>query len=216
VGWHLIGTVNKPVDFSNPVVNPAGSIIACYGYEPSQKKYYSVYPAPPGTGFLEPQQGFWLAVSQECDLTIGGTPQANMAAMTNKAPDLGFSKQFGLEPPAPPDALVFHQDICSTLPKTFKLLSNFPNPFNPQTTIMYDLPSECLVTVEIFNIVGQRIRLLSSGIQGPGHIQQMWNGRDEQGKIMDSGIYLYRIIAFDTKNGKNVLFKQTKKMLLVK
>lgn len=111
------------------------------------------------------------------------------------------------------------QQEMADMPKTFELHQNYPNPFNPQTAIQYDLPYECLVTVEIFNVMGQRIRLVSSKIQGPGQLQVIWDGRDEQGKMMGSGIYLYRVTALETKAGKgdaNVLFQQTKKMLLVK
>jgi len=106
------------------------------------------------------------------------------------------------------------------LPTSFKLHQNFPNPFNPQSTIQYDLPGTYKVTVEVFNIAGQRIRvLLNSQIQGPGFVQVDWDGRDDRGKMMGSGIYLYRVMAFATKAGNNdtnILFQQTKKMLLVK
>jgi len=106
-----------------------------------------------------------------------------------------------------------------SLPKAFILHQNHPNPFNPQTTIQYDLPCQCLVSVEIFNVVSQRIQFLSSRIQGPGRFQVFWNGRDEQGKVMGSGIYFYRITAFETSTEKgksNILFQQTKKMFLIK
>ena len=108
----------------------------------------------------------------------------------------------------------------STEPTTFALQQNYPNPFNPQTTIQYDLPAACKVTVEIFNAVGQRIRLLSEvQSQGPGFVQVAWDGRDERGEMMGTGIYLYRVTAMAANAGDNstgLLFQQTKKMLFVK
>ena len=106
--------------------------------------------------------------------------------------------------------------VPESLPGTFQLHQNYPNPFNPQTAIQYELPSECLVKVEIFNVMGHRIRKIGSKIQGPGQAQMLWDGRDEKGELMGTGVYFYRIMAFAIKNNANILFQQTKKMLLVK
>lgn len=111
------------------------------------------------------------------------------------------------------------QEEIKDIPKTFKLHQNYPNPFNPQTAIQYDLSLRCLVSVEIFNVLSQRIRLLSHKLQGPGNFQVIWNGRDEQGRVMSSGIYFYRVTAFKKKGEKGnseILFQQTKKMFLIK
>ena len=106
------------------------------------------------------------------------------------------------------------------IPKAFKLHQNYPNPFNPQTTIAYDLPDESMVSVEIFNLVGQRIRLLlNSQNQGPGYMQVVWDGRNDQGKLMGSGVYLYSITISKENpgnQGTEILFQQTQKMLFVK
>ena len=105
------------------------------------------------------------------------------------------------------------------IPTSFTIYQNYPNPFNPQTAIKYDLPSECFVTVEIFNVIGQRIKLISSQIQGPGSFQIEWYGIDDHGKIVESGIYFYRITARKNEveqSGADIIFQQIKKMLLVK
>jgi hypothetical protein len=105
------------------------------------------------------------------------------------------------------------------MPTEFKLHQNYPNPFNPETTIEYDLPNVCLVTVEIFNTVGQRIRLVSSHVQGPGRLTVMWNGRDDQGQAMVSGVYFYKVTASAVENKESdqqIQFQETKKMLFVK
>ncbi len=105
------------------------------------------------------------------------------------------------------------------LPTTFLLHQNFPNPFNPETTIEYDLPQTCRVMVEIFNTKGQRMRLVCSQVQGPGRAMAVWDGRDDQEKTMGSGVYFYRVTAFAMYNiekNQPIQFQQTKKMLLVK
>ncbi len=90
----------------------------------------------------------------------------------------------------------------------YKLLDNYPNPFNPTTTIVYELPIAGYVEVTVYNSMGKKIRTLVNTRQAPGHYKVKWDGRDEQGKLLPSGIYLYRL---KTKN-----FQQTKKMILLK
>lgn len=102
------------------------------------------------------------------------------------------------------------------LPKAFELHQNYPNPFNPQTTIQYDLPNEYVVTVEILNVMGQRIYLLlNEQIQGPGTMQVVWNSQGDGGRMLGSGLYLYRITAYSPISDR-ILFQEIKKMLLVK
>lgn len=103
----------------------------------------------------------------------------------------------------------------TNIPASFKLHQNYPNPFNPETVIEYELPQRCLVTVEVFNTAGQRIRMLNSKIQGPGLLHVSWDGRDDFGRIVGSGVYLYQTTAWALE-GKRVEFQQTRKMLLVK
>lgn len=106
------------------------------------------------------------------------------------------------------------------VPKACELYQNYPNPFNPQTTIEYDLPVMSKVTIEIYNLVGQRIRLLlNSQNQGPGFMQVVWNGCNDHGMLMGSGVYLYRITitkAAPENQASEILLQQTQKMLFVK
>ncbi len=94
------------------------------------------------------------------------------------------------------------------VPGGFQLYDNYPNPFNPTTTISYDLPEATHVKLEIFNLLGQHITTLVDEIQSPGHRQVEWNSTDRQGQTVASGIYLYRFTAGN--------FMQSKKMLLLK
>ena len=72
---------------------------------------------------------------------------------------------------------------------------NFPNPFNPQTTIPYTLAETTNVKITIYNILGQKIRTLLDGQKVPGAYSVVWDGRDEQGRSVSSGVYLCKFAA---------------------
>ncbi len=80
------------------------------------------------------------------------------------------------------------------LPSVTKLLGNYPNPFNPETTISFDLAEQCPVTIEVFNIKGQKVRTLVRDSYAPGHHSVVWNGTDAKGGTVSSGVYFYRMI----------------------
>ena len=74
-------------------------------------------------------------------------------------------------------------------------MQNFPNPFNPQTSITYALPEGVNVRVTIHNILGQRVRMLVDSYQEPGFKTVVWDGADESGRQVSSGLYFYRLEA---------------------
>ncbi|MBN2001009.1 right-handed parallel beta-helix repeat-containing protein [candidate division KSB1 bacterium] len=80
-------------------------------------------------------------------------------------------------------------------PEGFNLYPAFPNPFNPSTTIQYELPRTVQVEVSIYNLHGQLIKVLQNIIQPAGFYTLQWDGRDQQGRNVASGIYLCRILA---------------------
>jgi tetratricopeptide (TPR) repeat protein len=88
------------------------------------------------------------------------------------------------------------------------LESNFPNPFNPSTTISFLLPKDAICTLEVFNIRGQKVKTLINETRFAGNHSVVWNGLDDNGKPVSSGLYLYRLT---TPNSS-----QTNKMLLLK
>lgn len=81
--------------------------------------------------------------------------------------------------------------VQAVLPTQIALLPNYPNPFNPTTFIVFDLPDEMPVDLAIYNISGQRIRTLFVGQCPAGQHRQIWDGRSDEGEIVPSGIYLY-------------------------
>ncbi len=90
----------------------------------------------------------------------------------------------------------------------FELLPNYPNPFNPSTTISYRVPHNAHVTITIFNVLGQKVRTLVNQVQAAGEYTVQWDGKDDLGRNMSSGLYLYTL-----KAGK---FHSIRKMLLVR
>ncbi len=96
----------------------------------------------------------------------------------------------------------------SNLIANCKLYQNYPNPFNPTTTIKYQLPQNDDVTLTIYNILGQKVRNLVDRRMEAGYPSIEWDSRDDNGKQVSSGIYVYRLIAND--------FAQSRKMLLMR
>ena len=98
------------------------------------------------------------------------------------------------------------------IPKAFALYPNMPNPFNPETVIRFALAEESQVRLEVFDAVGQRVRVLVGEQLPAGTHQAMWDGREENGKRVGSGIYLCRLWA-GYMGGE---FAQVQRMLLLK
>jgi hypothetical protein len=94
-------------------------------------------------------------------------------------------------------------------PTEFALLQNFPNPFNPETTIKYNVAEGGSVSLRIYNVVGQVVRTLVAEQQSAGRYTIRWNGTDDRGVSVSSGIYFYQITA-----GRE--FQDVKKLMLLK
>jgi len=94
------------------------------------------------------------------------------------------------------------------IPLVTALQKNYPNPFNPETTIRYSLSNNGPVKIQIYNIKGQLIRNLVNENKKAGNYTVIWNGKDEQGKSVSSGIYFYRM--------QSSKYSATQKMMLMK
>ena len=104
--------------------------------------------------------------------------------------------------------------VSDEKPQEFSLSQNFPNPFNNQTKIQYYLPSSnnygdsVPIELVIYNALGQKIRTIVNGSFPPGSYMQIWDGRDDSGREVSSGQYIYQIIAGN--------YRASKKMMLMK
>ena len=94
------------------------------------------------------------------------------------------------------------------LPITYKLYNPYPNPFNPLTTLRYDLPEDALVNITICDMMGRVVKTLINDQQTAGYRSLQWNATNDAGSPVSAGIYLNMIQAGD--------FRQTKKMVLLK
>ncbi len=93
-------------------------------------------------------------------------------------------------------------------PDEFIIHRAYPNPFNPTTTLKYEMGSAGPVSIDVLDVSGRKIRSLYNGIQSPGQHEIRWDARDDRGRSMSSGVYLFKV----NVNGK----QQTAKTLLLK
>ena len=82
-------------------------------------------------------------------------------------------------------------------PDRFALRQNFPNPFNPETRISYDLPESGNVTLAVYDILGKEVRRLIQSQKNAGSYEEVWDGRDSAGRMLPSGMYFYKLTAGD-------------------
>ena len=137
-------------------------------------------------------QGSYTGV-QVCALYAGKTPSGNFE-------NLAFDNGGWTD--------VENQTEEELSPPEFSLSNNYPNPFNPETKISYFVPKASHVRLEVFNILGRKIRTLVDEDQMAGNNEVTWDGRDDEGNEVASGIYLYKLEAGD--------LSQSRKMVLIR
>ena len=94
------------------------------------------------------------------------------------------------------------------LPIEFAMHQNYPNPFNPVTSIRYDIPSTSMVTISIYSMLGQKVKTLTSKMHQPGFYSAQWNGTNDIGTAVSSGMYICKINAGSfTSINKMILMK---------
>jgi hypothetical protein len=103
---------------------------------------------------------------------------------------------------------LWNDDVSWEIPAAATLIGNYPNPFNPSTTFRYGLSEPDQVTLKVYNTLGQLVRTVVNDFQGEGYHEAVWDGRNESGAMVASGIYVYRITAGS--------FMETKRMILMK
>ena len=95
-----------------------------------------------------------------------------------------------------------------TIPTDYQLYLNHPNPFNPITSLRYDLPEDGLVSITIYDMMGRIVKTLVNGSQTVGFKSVQWNATNDRDEAVSAGLYLYTIEVGE--------FRQTKKMVLLK
>lgn len=148
---------------------------------------------------------YYVVAMTECDMIWYNdkpTPeQADLVHVTMSGETSGIN--FNL-----PSAVEDEEDQTVSRPTEFELSQNYPNPFNPGTEIEYTLCKPTQVSLQIYNLLGQKVKTLVNEYQPASSYHIVWDGKNEQGKIASSGIYFYRLEV----NG----ISQTKRMVLLK
>lgn len=114
-------------------------------------------------------------------------------------------------PNFPGDSLLLTATVDVTpqpVPEVFDLSQNYPNPFNPVTHIQFSLANKAKVKLEVFNVLGQRVKTLVDSDMAPGKHEVIWDGRNDAGARVGSGLYFYRLKAGD--------YVKSRKMILIK
>lgn len=200
-------------------------------------------PPPPPAGvldarFIENERGFMVRVH---DAVLSGTAEFPIAINATSYPLTVSWTTFGTDAGAkylltdgaggaafgtreltgdgslvvsrPVGRLVLKATGGEELPKEFALMQNYPNPFNPSTTIKFALPVAGRVTLDVFNIVGQRVRTLVDGEYEAGYHALPWDGRSDAGQQLASGVYFYRL---HVEGDAAARYQSIRKMLLLK
>jgi len=102
-------------------------------------------------------------------------------------------------------SLVGTDDTNPALPDKLRLCQNYPNPFNPSTVIGYELPTNSKVSLILYNLPGQEVRKLFSGYKEKGHHQVVWDGKNNSGNSVSSGVYIYRLTSGEYARSKKLV-----------
>jgi hypothetical protein len=97
------------------------------------------------------------------------------------------------------------EQVQNGAPHSFELYQNYPNPFNFGTLIKYALPEESMVKLVVYNLLGQKVKVLVENTQSPGYYTVYWDGKDNEGNFLPSGIYFYRISTEDRSEVKKLI-----------
>ena len=157
---------------------------------------FSLFDAPEGAAIDGSTGAFTWIPTYEQDSTYNIVAVVSDGALTDTSTAIVIVLDYT-------DAVTFN-----TLPEKFALHQNYPNPFNPTTNIQFDLPKAVDVKLVIYDIMGRKITTLVNTHMEAGYKNIVWNGTNDYGKTISSGIYIYRIIA-----GNNI---ETMKMSYIK
>ena len=105
------------------------------------------------------------------------------------------------------------EDDLVSIPNEYSLEQNFPNPFNPNTTIKFSVPTSANVKLTVYNILGETVRVLFDKEFQSGNYNVIWNADDQTGRKVSSGVYFYELKAVSDKGSD---FNQIRKMVLLK
>jgi concanavalin A-like lectin/glucanase superfamily protein/List-Bact-rpt repeat protein/flagellar hook capping protein FlgD len=191
-GWNMIGSIYEPIPATSITSDPPALITShFFGYNGGYHTAATIYPG----------KGYWVKVAQDGKLFLQ-TPSANLPSTLAGRIRMELTNE---APPAPPEET---PSALPGKPREFNLDEAYPDPFNPSTTIGYQLPQRVSVKIDVYNILGERVSTLVNETQDAGYYTVRWDGRNQSNVQVTSGVYLYRLTAGD--------FTRVKRMLLLK
>ncbi len=189
--WNMIGSISSPVGVSSITSNPPGiATSSFYTYS----GHYVI------SDTIMPGRAYWVKSGQDGKLFLSHSSLAQKAAARiHVVPDNEF-------PPPPPET----ESIPRRYPAIFSLDQNFPNPFNPQTEVRYQIPEPSFVSLKIYDIMGREVRTLVNERMEAGYYTENFDGEG-----LSSGVYICHMRASATGQPA-IQFSQTRKMILTK
>ncbi len=200
-GTELVVTISGPGEleedasatYTSAVTGGTGSITYAWDYREDGSNPW----IPLGTGSTQ----LVTAGSTPFTLRITISRSGMYAEDTHYIWITGYGEEFKITSPS------------TSIPQKYNLYANYPNPFNPSTTIRYDLPEKSSITILIYDQLGRKLKEWNLE-ENAGRKQITWYGKDENGQVVASGIYLYRITVISHESKKE--FAKIRKMLLLK
>lgn len=190
-GWNMIGSLSSPVPVNSITSIPSGMITSqFFGYS----GFYNV------TDTIFPGKAYWVKVDTAGKLILGSGGGGNIPHRIRVVAS-------NERPPSPPAA---EGSPPRVIPATYALEQSYPNPFNPSTTIRYQLPSESHVVIKVYNVAGQTVAELRDDDEPAGFRSVRWNATG-----FASGIYFYDLKSSRLDNPAET-FNQVRKMILMK
>ncbi|MFZ0388962.1 MAG: FlgD immunoglobulin-like domain containing protein, partial [Calditrichia bacterium] len=216
-GVSIIGTAGKiagGLDIAGGLTNYPGQAVMIAIGQTDALSLWDLDAAAGGSSqmmkMLEPSSGV-IAPGDNTDLMIrmyGVDPAQRDTMMT------GIVSIESNDPVLPVVEVMVYDSVLTAigdmdqLPTTFDISQNYPNPFNPSTTIKFQVPQVTDVKLMIYNVLGQKVRTLVNRSVEPGRYQAVWDGRNDLGVQVASGVYVYRFEAAD--------YVKVQKMMLMK
>jgi hypothetical protein len=192
-GWNMIGSLSVPIPVSSIIGDSPGLVTSrFFGYDNGYTHKDTLLPG----------KGYWVKSNGPGTLTLDATLSAEAIAKSR----IRITPTDELPPPSPDRSTAVERAI----PKEYGLDQAYPNPFNPTTTIRYQLSADSRVSLKVYNVLGEMVTALADETQAAGYCAVEWNA-----VAFASGIYFYRIEATSVSNPSKT-FTQVKKMVLIK
>ena len=158
----------------------------------------------------EKKDGEYVRITDDPINGAGSSESMHSYSFTDNTAEPGKTYFYKLADVSYNGSITMHEarEVTIELPQEYSLHQNYPNPFNPETLITFSLKESGLVNLNIYNMNGQLVRSLVSENRNSGQFDVVWNGRNDLGMQVPSGIYMYRIQIND--------YSQTKRMVLMK